>query len=341
MRDQLAVSAIITTHNRGGLVTRAVESALSELEPGDELLVINDGSTDATAAVLEPYLSRIRYFSLPGVGVSAARNLGIDEARGDLLAFLDDDDEWLQGKLHFQRRVMSEHPDVCFSFTNHSVRHDDGREVHGCMWDVTPHFQQWVAQNPGRPFSSVETLPAGQADFLVHTGYQFRCQLFSKHVLPSSLMVRCATATRVRFPRDLSFCEDWEYCARLSRNGPVAFLDRDFTRWHWHTGSRLTGGDLLVNSESRIRVLQRVWGQDAGFQATHGDEYRSALDEQHLVRARTFLSQARAADARTELGQVVGSVPLLYRASSRVPAPLLRLALKVRRLSKRGSKRSR
>lgn len=330
------VSVIIPTRDRASLLARAVDSALPQCRPGDEVIVINDGSSDDTDTVLRRYGDRIRSFTLAGGGVSAARNFAIERAVGDLLAFLDDDDEWLDGKLYFQRSVMEAVPEVLLSFTNHSTLHQNGREARGCLWDVTPEFQRWLVETrPARPFSSLATLPHGESDFPVHIADQYACQLLSKHILPSSLMVRRTASGGVRFPEDLQFCEDWEYCARLSRDQPVAFLDRDFTRWHWHAGPRLTVGDEIVNSEASLRVIERVWGQDARFLECHHSLYHQALDSHRLTRTRAFLAQARPERAREELARVRGGVPLLYRLSARLPVSWLTVALRVRRGARR------
>jgi glycosyltransferase involved in cell wall biosynthesis len=100
------VSVIIPTRNRAPLVRRAVQSALAAARRGDEIIVVDDGSTDETARSLDAYVDRIRYVRSAQVGPGAARNLGIREARSDLVAFLDSDDEWMPDKLALQRALM-------------------------------------------------------------------------------------------------------------------------------------------------------------------------------------------------------------------------------------------
>lgn len=92
------VSCLIPTRNRWSLLQRAVASARA---PGVEIVVVDDGSTDETA-LQGPALEGVRYVRGPGAGVAAARNAGAAVARGEWLAFLDDDDEWLPGKLERQ-----------------------------------------------------------------------------------------------------------------------------------------------------------------------------------------------------------------------------------------------
>lgn len=85
-------SVIIPTYNRAGLVTQAVQSVLSQTLDDHEIIVIDDGSTDGTRRSLQPFRDAIRYFRQENRGLAAARNRGIEEARGEFLAFLDSDD---------------------------------------------------------------------------------------------------------------------------------------------------------------------------------------------------------------------------------------------------------
>lgn len=104
------VSAVIPTRNRPELVTRAVRSALGQNYPHMEVLVVIDGPDSATEAVLSAIEDhRLRVVALPeNVGGSEARNVGVRSARGEWIAFLDDDDEWLTHKISLQmERAMN------------------------------------------------------------------------------------------------------------------------------------------------------------------------------------------------------------------------------------------
>src|SRR5207244_2793778 len=94
-------------HNGERYVADAVRSVLRQTAPVVECIVVDDGSSDRTAEVLEPFAGDITVIKQPQSGVSNARNRGAREARGDLVAFLDHDDEWLRTKLERQLDALS------------------------------------------------------------------------------------------------------------------------------------------------------------------------------------------------------------------------------------------
>ena len=92
----MLISALIPTYNRRTVIFRAIESILSQTEPVDEIIIVDDGSTDGTLeAIRNRYGSIIKTFVQPNKGVSFARKRAVEEAKGEWVAFLDSDDEWL------------------------------------------------------------------------------------------------------------------------------------------------------------------------------------------------------------------------------------------------------
>jgi len=99
MQEDVRITAIVPTYNREATVGRALDSALAQVYPAAEIIVVDDGSQDGTRNRLRPYRERIRYIYQPNAGVSAARNRGASEARSEWIAFLDSDDCWLPDHL--------------------------------------------------------------------------------------------------------------------------------------------------------------------------------------------------------------------------------------------------
>ena len=110
-----AISCIVPVWNGERYLAEALDSALAQTHPADEIIVVDDGSTDASADVVRSYGSRARYVHQRNAGSAAARNRGVAESRGELVSFLDQDDLWDRRKLerqvlHFQARPST---DVC------------------------------------------------------------------------------------------------------------------------------------------------------------------------------------------------------------------------------------
>ena len=91
---EIRISVVIPAFNRGGTVARAIDSALAQERPAAEVIVVDDGSTDATAQVVGRYGGKCLLIRQDNAGVSSARNRGIEASRGDWIAFLDSDDYW-------------------------------------------------------------------------------------------------------------------------------------------------------------------------------------------------------------------------------------------------------
>jgi len=330
------VSVVIPTYNRAHLVPRAVATALANIEPGDEVIVVDDGSTDATEAALAPYRDRIRLLRGRHAGAAAARNQGIREASAELVAFLDSDDEWMPNKLALQKALFRARPDVLFCFSDFAGRDAKGLETRRYLVLWTQDTRSWdqiVA--PGAPFSSLCSLPAGQSDFQVHIGSMYLPLMLNDYVATFTAVVRReAAGSALLFPEDLPFYEDCELFSRLARLGSGAFLDVETAWQNGHDGPRVTDTDNYVKLSCRIKFLERVFGQDREFLARHGDAYRQRLSNQYCQRARYLLVRGRPREARADLRRA-GNGPLADRLLSWLPGVLTRGLLGLRNLTRR------
>jgi hypothetical protein len=110
MANQPRISVVIPAYNAEHTIARTLDSVLAQTRPVDEVIVIDDGSRDGTTALVSSYASAVRCISQPNAGVAAARNQGIQIARGDWIAFLDADDAWLPEKI--ERQIPELRPGV-------------------------------------------------------------------------------------------------------------------------------------------------------------------------------------------------------------------------------------
>ena len=108
------VSVIVPTYNHGRYVLESLASVFGQTYRSFEVIVVNDGSPDNTAEVLKPLVEagRIYYIEQPNAGQASARNRGFASARGEYIAFLDDDDLWPADKLSWQVGVLKAEPDL-------------------------------------------------------------------------------------------------------------------------------------------------------------------------------------------------------------------------------------
>jgi len=202
-RSNPTFSIVIPTYNRARFLTKAIDSVLQQSFDDYEIIVVDDGSIDATTEVLHRYNTRITVARQANSGVSAARNRGIELANGRWLAFLDSDDEWEQNYLACQFEQISSNPDVMVFITNAIVVHSG---------NVTSmHFQSAMLKRFGRaPFIRIRR--------------PFRVVMNHPHWYVQSMVVRhdFLLATRL-FDRGLTIAEDLDLIAQLSLMGEFGF----------------------------------------------------------------------------------------------------------------------
>ena len=112
LSNESSVSVIIPVYNGECYLAEAIESVLSQTYRPIEIIVIDDGSTDGSAAVVQQFIPEVRYAFQPNRGVPRAQNHGVDLACGGLLAFLDADDLWVTEKLSWQMAAFETQPDL-------------------------------------------------------------------------------------------------------------------------------------------------------------------------------------------------------------------------------------
>jgi glycosyltransferase involved in cell wall biosynthesis len=285
------VSVIMPTYNRGGWIGRAIRSVLDQLEAEDEVIVIDDGSTDDTQAVVSSFGQRVVYQQGKHRGAGPARNLGLSRARGDLIAFLDSDDEWLPGKLAMQRAFMAARPDVLFCFSDFQVVTGDGAVQH--------HFLAQWPHDP-RSFREMFGAPVRFAGCDVYVGDLYVWQLTGLYVQANTVMVRrVAAGEALQFAEDLATYEDVACFVRLSRRGTAAYFDTETARQTDQAGGRLSRLPQLAKIACHLEIVEREYGCDASFLASHRRLYRRTIDRMRGRLLRLQISFGDLAAARS------------------------------------------
>jgi glycosyltransferase involved in cell wall biosynthesis len=327
--SNLNLSVIIPTYNREEMICRAIDSVIPQLTLDDEIIVIDDGSTDGTEESLNKVRDRITYRRITHGGAGRARNEGIETAHNGLIGFLDSDDEWMPKKIELQRALLQARPDVLFCFTDYAYKYSSGRDLHQMQSYLTEaEFSGEYMLGPGVPFSSFAPLPEGVNDFMVHIGDLYGKQMERELVSVITLVYRreCTIEGDVKFPEDLPTREDWEFVGKLARKGLAAYLDCETSIAHRHGSAALTKVDEKLGSKfhnvtflkARIKLLERVWGADAEYLKNHREEYQTVNRNVHKILIRELLRLGRTQEARGEIRKNL-NIPIKYKVLSRFP----------------------
>jgi glycosyltransferase involved in cell wall biosynthesis len=232
MSFEHTVSAIIPTYNRRPLLERALKSIFRQTRRPDEVLVIDDGSTDDTPAHIPERFPDVRYIRQARGGVSTARNCGIREAKGEWLAFLDSDDEWLPQKLECQLEALGAKPEFLLCHTN-EIWIRRGRRV-----------------NPMKKHEKFG-------------GRIFQACLPLCIISPSSTVLHRNLFDEVGlFDEDFPVCEDYDLWLRVCARRPVLYLDEPLTVKYGGHDDQLSRS-LWGMDRFRIRALEQVISSDA------------------------------------------------------------------------------
>jgi hypothetical protein len=306
------------------LLERAVRSAFAAIAPDDEVIVVDNGSTDGTEEALRPYGYRLRYIRTERSGAGAARNRGIREARTPLVAFLDSDDEYLPWRIQLTRLVLEARPDLLFCYSDFRSEHPN-KVFHRAMCNWNPRAPHNLG--PAQPYSSIAALPDGWPDFACHIGHIYAAQIDAPIVCTITCTARIEAGPC--FAEDLPTYEDWWCFTQYAHQGPGAYLDCETAIQHCHVAPRLTDADTLTCAETRLRMLEGIWGADRGFLAEHGGLYHRHMAEQRLRKVKGLIKRGRVHEARAELMRLE-TIPALYQGLCRLPGPLVAMLFGIR-----------
>lgn len=246
MDADIEISVIMPTYNRAAVIGRAIESVLAQSFPPAELLIIDDGSTDATAAIVRRYRNEhctLRYVRVANSGAAAARNEGLRRSKGDWIAFLDSDDWWSADKLSNAKQQMKLDPDAEFIHANKRYVYADGR-------------------NDGRrPFAPRDC--ADRKYLLCHWAMK-----------TSTVLIRRSLLHRLGdyFPLDIETCEDYELfwravaAARSLRYAPECDTSITMT-----PGSLIRSGPPIQLLADDVRACGRAarWILEEGYDSEY------------------------------------------------------------------------
>ncbi len=260
------VSVIIPTYNRARLCKQAVESALLQTYRNVEVIVIDDGSTDNTKEVVSFFDSRVRLLSQKNSGVSSARNLGMQSARGEFIAFLDSDDSWLPWKLELQVNLLRTLPNAGMVWTDMIAVDEAGTELYPSY--LTLMYNAYKRFDRSTHFSAARTIvelwdecPSTLIDRQYYFGNIFVPMFFGNLVHTSTVLLRRSTQESVGW-FDTSLVrtgEDYDFHFRTTRTGDVAYIDVSSIRYQIGASDQLTSSELGVwMARNDLRTITKM-----------------------------------------------------------------------------------
>ena len=277
------VSIVIPCYNQAPFVGEAIESALGQVGADVDVIVVNDGSTDGSPAIIDAFAAvdaRIRVLSQPNMGLSAARNAGLDAARGTVVIFLDADDRLRPDAASAAVESFSRHPDAMMTFGRCTLIDEQGQPM---LTDLPVVERDFYAELLRRNYIWTPAMAAfrhhlfatvGQFDTAVNASADYDLYLRIARALPIVMHHRVVAEYR-------------QHGSNMSRN-PVAMLDATLAV----LASQRSFIDAHPQFAKTYREGRRAWRAFYGEQlveqfrsALHGGRYRRAWrDAGHLLR---------------------------------------------------------
>ncbi len=193
------ISVIIPVYNREGFIATAIDSVLSQTLTPFEIIVVDDGSSDATADILRGYHDKIKVIHQDNAGVSHARNSGIKKAEGKWICLLDSDDIWHPTKLEEQMAYHDSNPSIMISHTG----------------------ERWIRNNKEIKQKIIHKKPSG---------WCFEENIDFCKIAPSTIMIAKTVFEKIGyFDEGLEVCEDYDLWLRVLREYELGLVESILT----------------------------------------------------------------------------------------------------------------
>jgi glycosyltransferase involved in cell wall biosynthesis len=243
---KLTVSVIIPAYNCAAYIQAAVDSALNQSHVPDEIIVVDDGSTDGTDRVLAQYEAPVRVIRQVNAGESAARNTGLRAARGDLIAFLDGDDTFTPDSIARRVEILEASPEVGVVYGDMYVMNAAG-EPQGRHSDYMPG-----------------TKPSGY----ILPELALRCFI----LIPA--MIRRSALGEQTFDESLHHCPDYDFWRKLAAHCQFRYTDEPVAHYRIHDANKIVMQPRSIQ-ECELIVQQRIFAMPEFQQLTRRQKARA------------------------------------------------------------------
>ncbi len=267
----MRISVVMPTFNRAGTIARAIDSVLAQTQLDVELIVVDDGSTDETTALLRVYEGRLIYLRVDGNrGGNFARNRGIEKASGEIVSFIDSDDEFLPHKLRFVAEFFAARPSIDVLIDSFEIR-----------YPMRTHHTAVLRRNP-----------VLDGDAVVREAV-FNRRLYK--ATPAISVRRAALFDVGLFEETLNRRQDMDLVLRLTRAHRCVSTDQVLWIKHWTSGAISTKQNTFM--AATIEICRRYP------EYIEVPQYRRGLDRDMGRHFWRLARDLRFADFRTDLGR--------------------------------------
>ncbi|BBL58708.1 glycosyltransferase family 2 protein [Methylomonas koyamae] len=240
----MKISAVIPAYNSAKFIKAAIASIEAQTEPVAEIIIVDDGSTDATEAVVHSLPGNIVYYKQANQGPSAARNKGMELATGDWIAFLDADDQWTENKIALQKTILEKYPELVLVAGDMTEIDNDDDIItesvlakHGMLED----FRELAGQ----------AIPNALA------------RLVTKNFIPTGTVLakRDILIAAGGFNSAIRFGEDLELWAKIATHHPISCLSLCLMLRRQHGNNATSANESMLLDLTKVMESVRAFSQ--------------------------------------------------------------------------------
>lgn len=275
------ISVIIPSYNAAPTIVDAVESVLSQTWPEVECLLIDDGSTDNTEDLLKPYLNKVRYIKKKNGGFASARNLGMQKATGDFIAWLDADDIFEPDKLERQMAFIEAQPSLGLVCSDFSLFDQSGEISSTAIKSYYGIFDRGI--DYGDIFEHAEKAQDGVDCWY---GRVFDSLLLGNFIHPPTVLFRKSVFEKVGPQSEyLVNATDYEYLTRIAQDFDVGFINAPLLRYRISDSQSSSPKNFAKNTRYNEMAIRHML---ANFLLSDAQQtqLRKRLSEMRLALAR-------------------------------------------------------
>lgn len=318
------VTVIIPAYNEEAYLAQAVQSAQAQTMAPEEIIVVNDGSSDRTAEIAGQL--GVTVFSQENKGLPAARNSGIKLAKSKWIAFLDSDDIWEPDKLECQLAAVDVFPEAGFVATDYCQFNNQGEIVHASFLSQAGRFECADKESLGGGVSVIRE----PGHNFIKGGY---------FLVPSVIMIRRSVIEYSGlFDETLRYVEDLEFFLRVLRYTPILMVEQPLLRYRVHSSNM--SSNRLKMSLGVLAAVDRILASPGSY-AAGAVAYARQLEKRNIpIAGRELIEEGQFIEARKVLGRrfgvTMGLRPFIFWVVTLLGATPFNIALSLKRKFLRG-----